>query len=343
MSILEKIELKNIEDEIENAEKLFKIHKKFMRTVNVRWIFRGQKKEEGNNPLKTSLEKALESFKISLKECPAIEEGFVRKFKRHSAIYLNNIPDLYSYMEWFALMQHYGAPTRLQDWTYSFFAATYMAINDMEKDAEVWAINTNYIEGQAKNIIGEEDKFKAIRKHLEDDDIKTDDVVKNDACAHIPGLFEEIFMSKPLKLFVLPMNPHNLNERLIIQQGIFLCPGDITKSFYKNLSACFKDEADLNKNNICRFKINDDINLKKNILMHLHRMNMNNATLFPGLSGFSKSLKTLLAFYEKQRGMLTGDSEYVKKYLYRLSRKNRCNYKVKKIANKPKTTRTHFS
>jgi len=31
--------------------------------------------------------------------------------------------------EWWALMQHYSAPTRLLDWTYSLFASAYFAVS----------------------------------------------------------------------------------------------------------------------------------------------------------------------------------------------------------------------
>jgi hypothetical protein len=305
-SILEKIVPQNIQD----IGDLFKIHLEFMNDRKVRWIFRGQEKEQDNNLLKTSLEKAIDSFKIEMKKAPKIEKGLLRKFKRHSAIYLEHTPVFYDYMEWFALMQHYGAPTRLQDWTYSFFVAVYFAVNDMKKDAEVWAINTNYIEESAIKIIKEKAKFEK----TSDEDMKKK--IKNDSCAHIPRLFEDIFINRP-KPFVLPMNPHNLNERLIIQQGIFLCPGDITKSFYYNLCAIFKnnDGKSINKH-IRRFKVTNNVKKKKEILRYLQRMNMNNATLFPGLSGFSQSLRTWFAFFPEDDKVLTGHNDDVMEYLY---------------------------
>ena len=49
--------------------------------------------------------------------------------------------------------------------------------------------------------------------------------------------FEAVFSpDKPLK-FVYPVNPVRLNQRLIIQQGVFLCPADVKVSFEENLAA----------------------------------------------------------------------------------------------------------
>ncbi len=62
MSLLDKIK----PDQILNEDDLFQKHKEFTEDRKVRWIFRGQKNEAGKTRLKTSLEKAIKSFKIEI-------------------------------------------------------------------------------------------------------------------------------------------------------------------------------------------------------------------------------------------------------------------------------------
>src|SRR5438093_2893211 len=44
-------------------------------------------------------------------------------------------------LEWLALMQHYGAPTRLLDFTYSFWIALFFAFEEAENDCSVVALD----------------------------------------------------------------------------------------------------------------------------------------------------------------------------------------------------------
>jgi hypothetical protein len=72
---------------------------------------------------------------------PDFELRIYEEFKRIApSISQFNILN-YSDLEWLFVMQHYGLPTRLLDWTESILVASYFAVEkNFESDAELWAI-----------------------------------------------------------------------------------------------------------------------------------------------------------------------------------------------------------
>jgi hypothetical protein len=112
-------------------------------------------------------------------------------------------------------MQHYRAPTRLLDWTYSpYVAAKFAAENGTKEDPVIWCFKEPW----------STEKAMTIRPILKLRDKNRSDV-----------LFKEIYMCEDRREFVRVENTFYLNERLTLQQGIFLCPGDISAPFENNL------------------------------------------------------------------------------------------------------------
>lgn len=106
-------------------------------------------------------------------------------------------------------------------------------------------------------------------------------------------------IDKP-KRIVCQVSPFRLNERLIAQQGTFVCPGDIRKSFVENLkSPRYKPQ---NKN-LYRIILDIDPEDRNHVLRELNRMNINQAVLFPDLAGFAESLQRHLAYPDEKFGL----------------------------------------
>jgi hypothetical protein len=257
-------------------DELYDEHLKLGKAVNKKWLFRGQPDSERG--LETSLERAIRLFQHPSTSTATLEKGLIRRFIRQTHHYTTDLPDQDCKLEWLALMQHYGAPTRLQDWTYSFFVATYFAIDKADGKSAIWALDRTVIDQAIRHLLPP----RTCKECIDDAGF-----IDTRQC------FEEVFDRTPPIALVSPVNPFRLNERLVIQQGIFLCPGDVSRSFEENLATVLPRPP---HDALLQFIVEDSADLRKEILRHLQRMNMNSATLFPGLDGFAKSLNTLVAF-----------------------------------------------
>ena len=99
---------------------------------------------------------------------------------------------------------------------------------------------------------------------------------------------------------VAPVQPFRTNERVTSQQGLFLCSNSRFFGFELGLKQVLWSDRESQAqegepdgwNPDRLFKILVVPDARTEILRELHRMNINYATLFPGLDGFSRSLTT---------------------------------------------------
>jgi hypothetical protein len=184
-------------------------------------------------------------------------------------------------------MQHHGAPTRLVDWTYSLEIATHFALvkaaDEPKADVAVWIVNDTWCKTKALEVLKKtrtRDALELIRRPID--------------YRHEPRL-AKILLDEPFVRFVIPLNPFRLSQRLTLQRGLFLCPGDVTRTFQENL--CALDGHDRGEN-VLKFVLPHD--RREEAARELYRLNISEATLFPGLDGFARSLKTTLRFLEQR-------------------------------------------
>ncbi|MDQ3564213.1 MAG: FRG domain-containing protein [Pseudomonadota bacterium] len=250
---------------------LLELYKRFYSEEDT-WVFRGQ---PGGWPLKTSLERACNGCKLEPDKVLALEKRLIREFARRFHFYSPMYsPILDDNLEWLALMQHYGAPTRLLDWTYSFYVAAYFAFEKTGETGKhvIWALNHDWVVTQTRDLLEKVDLVEVLRMYVDNRESSAE-------------AFSQLFMRDTPIPFVYPVNPFKLNERLTIQKGLFLCPGDISKSFIENLSALGNLSANL-------IRIEIDKRIRSEALVYLDRVNMTSASLFPGLDGLARSLWT---------------------------------------------------
>src|SRR5512134_31011 len=102
------------------------------------WCFRGQANAEWT--LRSSLSRHIEVSKVTDQVWELQERRIRRIFRRKSHLFLDDLPQD-DELEWLALMQHHGAPTRLLDFTWSPYVAAFFALERARGDAAIWAIN----------------------------------------------------------------------------------------------------------------------------------------------------------------------------------------------------------
>jgi hypothetical protein len=265
------------DERLKTFSELFDLYTGVFAKTDKQWIFRGV--PDACYQLETTLERARRQFAKEWTELSKIEKRNIRLFRRQAHLYLENPPKDDDTIEWLALMQHFGAPTRLLDWTYSFFVALFFAVEKAEKECAVWAIDMNWLTKEARKLFPP----GAEKYGREDPPYKSG------------KFFRHVFCGPPTpRPLVFTLNPERLNQRLIVQQGLFIAPADIGKPFAENLDN-IQDIEPNEQNHGWKIIIDDDVELRREILSHLHRMNINRASLFPGLSGFAESLVTYVA------------------------------------------------
>lgn len=296
-----KFEHQYVETTVENWNDLFLLNQRF----TSHFIFRGQANSEWG--LTTSLERLIEKLHPQYSDwlCPLFyEQEMIDEFTWKYPIYEKiTIPQKEEYIEWLSIMQHYGAPTRMLDFSYSLFVALFMAIdNSFYENSSIWAINKEIL--RAESFSGYRKKYNtcyAGSKNL-------DNYIYE--CAN-RLISNHLFREKPINKDLFVVRPHHCNERINRQQGLFVIPSNICISFKENLQPLLANEEPLNysisklieyansshgissQNDITLLKIIIPRSLKYGITNSLKQMNITSETMYPGIEGLAKSLSCL--------------------------------------------------
>lgn len=239
------------------------------------WVFRGVLK---CHFLETTLERVCQYWNIDLRRLPYIEVELIREIRRKAFGLGIPLPDKDDCIWWVSLMQHFGSPTRLLDFTYSPYVAAYFALEKLlqtpdQQEAAVWAIQHKFTQ-----IGGERAVSKA---HLEK--IRRADM----------GCLEFLFdVNRKRCRSVLQVTAYYLHDRITAQQGVFLCPTDISLPFVTNFKSVpgYQD-----KNLVKRYILPRSI--RDRAVAELQKMNITRHSLFPGIGGLAESLSMRLPYF----------------------------------------------
>ncbi|WP_247237169.1 FRG domain-containing protein [Telluribacter sp. SYSU D00476] len=241
-------------------------YKELAERSRLEWIFRGQANSAWD--LTTTLERS-----DILINYPEFEDKHLLEFQKGAKFYLENEKLPTTLLEWFSMLQHFGAPSRLLDFTKSPYIAAYFAFEQANSDTEeiaIWIVNKIFLAQKAAYYL--ESK---IGYPYYEDNYAYNDIV-----------FERVYdKSKEGDLnCIIPVEPSNLNHRYFLQQSIFLCQCNP----HEKLVSQFDFLGNIKHQTI--MKVTIPASQKKIAIRDMIKMNITRATIFPGLDGFAKSL-----------------------------------------------------
>jgi hypothetical protein len=251
------------------------------------FLFRGQ--ADSSWDLQPGLERAVQRWGLRRGCLRNAEAVILEEFKRRAHQYVTMPPKPEEDLEWLALIQHHGGPTRLLDFTHSPYIAAFFAMEAADGEAAIWAVNREWIHAHAPRTFG---LPEASGRNLR---------------LQVINLCHELIQGKRNEPGLLYVEPVRLNDRMALQQGVFLFPCNISASFGDNLFSQDKSSADefrtapveevfeitqeercrLLKAAIVRLRLPREIHASA--VVDLASMNVTAATLFSGLDGFARS------------------------------------------------------
>ena len=226
------------------------------------WIFRGQK--DATWGLEPSIERLASRGFWNRQEQTALEE-----FRERATNYSDQftLPD--NNLAWLAMMQHYGGPTRLLDWTKDADVAALFAVADADRKtaSAVWAINHTAITSESERLLS------SGRRTFEDDEV-----------------FRNTFFRATWPLVVMHVDTCQPCNRQQEQKGLFLCSNgtqweDRFETCLKSvLEYCPKDQPRW----LCKITIPPEA--RDELLASLTKRGITYERLFPDLGGLGRSL-----------------------------------------------------
>ena len=235
------------------------------------WAFRGQR--DASWKVKSTLTRYLEDYKVDKRAWSEQENRILRIFKRKAHLYLDHIPPDNDDFQWLSIMQHFGTPTRLIDFTWSPYVAAFFALETATSNSAIWAIFPPYIDFSDKQQIRGgaiiNPRIQGMRE---------------------PGNYGKFFLPG-IEPFVITGEPHVMNKRLIAQSGTFAVPGKVDESLEEILRDYARSDETIIKIELDTKKLRDEA------LWDLYNMNITYATLFPDINGMAKYLAYELEFH----------------------------------------------
>jgi len=235
------------------------------------WLFRGQRQEAW--PIESLVQRVARRNELDVDE---YERHCFREFRRRAHSYFQFLPPADGTAEWLGWMQHFGAPTRLVDFTRSPWVAAFIAAEQADNDSAVWAVKRSRVEAPSDD---RRDR-NALLGFLIDPETWSKRRANGSETLPEPDDRDRQRIER--------IEPFLLHDRLAVQKGEFLFAYDLRRPFLEILAEQLSSLAD----DVRKFVIPHKA--RKGIMQKLAQMNCDAVTLFPGADGFGRALQSWL-------------------------------------------------
>lgn len=261
-----------IEIKINSVEDLIK----YLNELPNNYVYRGHANAEWL--LESSLERVI-GVGWSGDTAKLFEEYSLNEFMSKFHLYDSENIQPTSKLAWLSLMQHYGVPTRLLDFTASPYVALYFALEAYTPlealDFAVFALDYSAIMERSISVISAKDgNFRETRSTIRHkQDVTFDETVDRFA-------YDIAWVTEPTQL----------NTRLDRQAGSFILSGNRSLKIADVLeSEVYRDVP------MYKFRIKHV--LYKGVYALLRKMNINSKSLYGDLDGLARSIKMEMQIY----------------------------------------------
>lgn len=215
-----------------------------------------------------------------------IERDMIGEFRAQAHLYLpaGILPREEDTVTWWAIMQHYGAPTRLLDWTESPYVGLYFVVeSEPRRDGVLWVMHPSAVDSHGRTIFGVSTLSRD--ETAEQQDKRDERIVGALLSNEGPGA-------------LLIATLRRLTSRMVAQ-----------KTQFTVATAVLADHADLiaaavptgeSPNTFVKLVIPGGS--KVEFMRNLRRMNITASSLFPGADGLGRSARELARLEVASRG-----------------------------------------
>jgi hypothetical protein len=226
------------------------------------YVYRGQPRPEWS--LMPTLPREAAEVGLNAAQTLEIESVALDLFKKQAHLWLdsNTWTATTQILEWWTLMQHHSAPTRMLDWTKSPYVAAYFATEqEFEEDGTIWIVHAPTIRDAMK------------RRHKVDGLLPDEEMRRLLFAADAPPI-----------LWITERS--TLTSRMVAQQGLFSFCAQVLADHAEVLRSVV--EPDHDKHVYSRITI--PARLKREFLKRLTAVNITANVLFPGVDGLGRSI-----------------------------------------------------